>query len=105
MSLHFVAGGVQEVCFSESDAAVEKQGIVRCSGCVADGDAACVGESVCRSDDEVFKRVIGMEFYGPGRLGCGGRSESFGGGAELYSDQVACGVLGGLGEGGAAVVV
>ena len=100
-----MAGGVQKVCFSESDTAVKKQWVVRCSGCVADGDAACVGEPVCRSDDEVFKRVVGMQFYGPGRLGCGGRSESFCGGAELYSNELACGVLGGFGEGRAAVVV
>ena len=70
--LCFAADGVEEMCFSESDAAVEKQWVVCCSGCVADGDAACVCEPVCRSDDEVFKCVIGMHFYGPGRLGGGG---------------------------------
>jgi len=69
--LCFAADGVEEMCFSESDAAVEKQRVVCCSGCVADGDAACVCEPVCRSDDEVFKCVIGMHFYGPGRLGGG----------------------------------
>ncbi len=60
--LCFAADGVEEMCFSESDAAVEKQWVVCCSGCVADGDAACMGEPVCRSDDEVFKRVVGMYF-------------------------------------------
>jgi len=102
--LCFVAGGMQEVGLAESDAAVEEQGVVCCSGCVADGDAACVCEPVCRADDEVFKCVIGMDFYGPSRLG-GGRSESCLYRAELYGDQMAGDVLGGLGEGAAAVVV
>ena len=56
----FVSDTMEQMSFSESDTAVEKQRVVCAARCVADGDAACVGEPVAWADDKTFESIVGV---------------------------------------------
>jgi len=62
---------------------------------MGDGHAACVGEAIARSDDEVFEDVVGVKF--DGEAVCGLWSGGFIGeiGGEINGDETACDLLGG----------
>ncbi len=75
-SLCVVTNGMEKVCFAESRAAVDKEGVVGLGGGFADGERGRVGESVGRPDDEVVECVLGVE---PG-LASGNRHGGWAGG-------------------------
>ncbi len=57
----FFADCVQQVCFTQAGIAIKEKRIVGIAGRLADGDAGCVGEAIARADNEIRKRIIGMQ--------------------------------------------
>ncbi len=100
----FFADGVQEVRFAEAGIAVKKERIVGIAWRLADGDAGCVGEAIARADNEIRKGVIGMQLkLAVDRLSL--LSKTRGREAvEINGNEMACNLLSGKGETGAAIV-
>src|SRR5438552_10350764 len=56
-----LADGLHQMGLAQTDAAVNKQRVVRSRRRLRDGETGCVRDFVVRADDERFKRVLRLE--------------------------------------------
>jgi len=56
-----MADGMKKMSFAQSHAAVQKEGVVNCAGILTDGNAAGMCQAIAGTDDEIVKRIIGMQ--------------------------------------------
>ena len=52
-----VSDGMHEMCFSQSNAAIQKQGIISVSRCFGNSQACSVCKAVGIADDEGIERI------------------------------------------------
>ncbi len=92
------ADGVEQVGFTEADAAIDEEGVIGLAGGMGYGECGGVGEAVIGADDEILEGIFGIEgevaYSGANAVGLLGGWGGAGGGAFGFGGRVFGAVFG-----------